>query len=61
MSFELKKYSDGSRMLLVYYEGDAYDEAIEEAHRQVGSQADKLPVLAMPVKKNRPGRDPPGW
>ena len=40
----------GNKTLVVYYDGNQFDEAIREAERQLGVAGEKIGVLALPVK-----------
>jgi len=47
---EIITSNSGVRCLVVYYNGDNYDQAIDTAERQLGVAGEKIGVLALPIK-----------
>jgi len=46
---EIITSNSGARCLVVYYNGDDYDQAIDTAERQLGVAGEKIGVLALPI------------
>lgn len=49
---EIITSNSGSRCLVVYYNGDQFDEAIREAERQLGIADEKIGVIALPIESD---------